>query len=395
MGFYVFGNSQEIRFERQLAKQMVQRLSVQVRDNFYDRELRGLNWQELTRMAINRIEEASSPAEMLSAIHGLIGRLSDSHTHFIAPRRTITRQFGFAAMAFGDVVRIHRIDNDGPAARAGLEVGDRLLRINGVNVTRDNLTSVMMSARVYTPVDVMDILYHRENMPAGTVRVFAQITHEPALVYVTGDEEARTNISPRITVSDDLVGYLQLPTFETDNSTLLRSIVSLRNSRSVILDLRGNAGGSVEAAQYLLGFFQQQSSIVAEMIGRGRRNKIEIEPRRPYLSAPLIVLVDSLSGSSAEIVARHLQLSGRALVLGDRTAGRARASRIFWNRLGSKMVITYGVQIAVGRIVFPQTGVIPDRACIPSVEDLRRNEDRCLREALKLPTRLPLVSRIG
>jgi C-terminal processing protease CtpA/Prc len=94
--------------------------------------------------------------------------------------------------------------------------------------------------------------------------------------------------------------------------------------------------------------------------------------------------------SRAEAFARYFQREKRAIVVGDRTSGQLTAARMFAHRMGVDIAVAYGIQVAVGRWVFPggeeveKLGVEPDVKCIPTEDDLRAHRDRCLSMALSL-----------
>lgn len=77
-----------------------------------------------------------------------------------------------------------------------------------------------------------------------------------------------------------------------------------------------------------------------------------------------------------------------AKMIGDRSSGKVVASRYFPEQIGTDRVIPFGIQISVGKVVFPNTevlentGVTPDVVCLPKTEDLARNADPCLEQAV-------------
>jgi len=113
---------QSVGYERSRAKSILKQVSKNIEKNFYDPELHGLNWKELTDQTRERIEGANSVNEMLTAIFSLVDKLQDSHTVFLPPERVATPQFGFTAKAFGQEIRIYELNEDGPAAKAGFVV---------------------------------------------------------------------------------------------------------------------------------------------------------------------------------------------------------------------------------------------------------------------------------
>ena len=102
------------------------------------------------------------------------------------------------------------------------------------------------------------------------------------------------------------------------------------------------------------------------------------------------MLADSHSASAAEVVARILQMTKRATIIGDVTAGKVNRGHVYGGIGGAVYVIPFGVSITVSRGVMPDglelegRGVTPDLKCLPTEEDLRSAKDPCLDRALEL-----------
>jgi carboxyl-terminal processing protease len=102
------------------------------------------------------------------------------------------------------------------------------------------------------------------------------------------------------------------------------------------------------------------------------------------------VLVDSKSGSASEIFARTVQLTGRGIVIGDRTSGSVMRSRHHPHRSGAETVVTYGVSVTTADVVMPDggrlegRGVVPDEVVLPTTADIAAGRDPVLARALKL-----------
>jgi C-terminal processing protease CtpA/Prc len=102
-------------------------VSKDVQRNFYDPGLKGLDWPTLTEQARQRIRHADHMGEMIGAISALLYQLHDSHTVFIPPGRTVHALYGFKAKPFAEEILVYELDKDGPAAKAGLQLGDRII----------------------------------------------------------------------------------------------------------------------------------------------------------------------------------------------------------------------------------------------------------------------------
>lgn len=116
-----------------------------------------------------------------------------------------------------------------------------------------------------------------------------------------------------------------------------------------------------------------------------------IKPHRPdFSSAPVYILIDSETGSAAELFARHFQRVGKAVVIGDQSSGRVQISRLFSNELGAYTAIPYGAYVSIFRAVFPDNeelegkGVTPDVKCIPTGDQMREHQDPCVAKAVSM-----------
>src|SRR5205807_2629186 len=127
-----------------------------VEKNYYDPKLNGLDWPALTEQARQRIRATQNGGAMMLAIMRLLNELHDSHTFFIPPRITQSADFGFKAKAIGSDIVVYDLTPKGPAARAGLQKGDRLLAINGEPVDRDTVYELMWIYSHVAPVDALD-----------------------------------------------------------------------------------------------------------------------------------------------------------------------------------------------------------------------------------------------
>jgi C-terminal peptidase prc len=375
---------------------MLKRVSKKVEENFYDPNLKGLDWRGLTDEARNRIEKTESELDMYIAIYALTEQLKDSHTAFIPPIRTRSYYYGFDVKAFGDEIRIYDLKKDGPAARVGLQLGDRVWTINQYAVGRHTLDLVMFYFRVLNPWPVMKIAYSRGEQAARTVvQIEAEVKQRPVLTrHITMHELILEMQSQKeefyYNTYDDEIGFVGMPSFLPGTGFFQKLIRKIKKPRAVIIDLRGNIGGSLDSLTYVTGFFQPEPAIIAYEVSRKKREPIKAKTLNPRLPVPLYILVDSQTASAAEVFAHHFQRIGQAVVIGDRTAGRVTISRYFADKIGAGLVTHYGVQVAVSRLVFPDgeelegRGVAPDLVCIPSQEDLNREHDPCLVMALTM-----------
>jgi C-terminal processing protease CtpA/Prc len=102
----------------------------------------------------------------------------------------------------------------------------------------------------------------------------------------------------------------------------------------------------------------------------------------------LIVLVDSESGSAAEVFARVIQLEKRGTVIGDRTSGKVMVSRLYPHQIGLETQVFYAVSVTNADLLMSDgkslegAGVIPDEVMLPTGDDLRALKDPVLARAI-------------
>jgi carboxyl-terminal processing protease len=384
----------QIEYQRARARMMLDVVAKEVAKQYYDAGLRGLDWKTLVAETRARIDKASSDGEMMAVIYSLLQKLQDSHTLFLPPRQTAQPRFGFKAKPFGDEVRVYELKKKGPAERAGLQLGDRILLVNGFRAERASFDLLEFYLRLLRPVTAFDLLITRDGLTTQKLRIEADMKSGKRLVDLTSgtdfwelvreaEDWEEENEYARYSVNDEKIGYLHLSSFNGDKDWLHGLVKKVSRAEALILDLRGNPGGDLESLAYFAGFFTPQPLTMADLVGRKGPEPLKTKPQNPNFTGPVYVLVDSQSASAAEIFARHLQRLTRAAVIGDKTSGRVTAARVFPFQLGTDEIVPYAVEVTVARVVFPgdeqleKIGVTPDHVCIPTADHLKNQQDTC------------------
>lgn len=199
------------------------------------------------------------------------------------------------------------------AAKAGIRRGDRLVAVNGVRVD----TMITDSLRPLT------------RGPEGTKAVFSVV--RPGLndtMHVTVTRQSMPVQNVDITTSlGDKIGYIRLAQFSRSSARELRDSLDqlLRTGLidALILDVRGNPGGLLEAAIEIASVFLPKNSLIVSTLdrsGRRRDYRSTIEPLAPSL--PLAVLIDEQSASASEILAAAIQDHDRGIIIGRPSYGK-------------------------------------------------------------------------
>ncbi len=375
-------------------QRILKEVSETVEKNYYDPRMNGVDWKASTEIARQRIDKADHTGEMVAAITGLLARLNDSHTVFIPPGRTEHPLFGFDAKPFGDEVRLYDVMAKGPADLAGLQIGDRILAVNGFRATRDNIDIMMRYFRFLNPNHTLQLTISRDGAKEHVITVEARLQSEFSKdfshLYNTYARERKEEREPLSKDYESGIVYLRCPSFMTTPHDAGAFVSRAKNARAVILDLRENGGGRTDALEEIVGHFFDEKAKLADFVGRDKTVPVEIKSESPHITAALFVLVDSHSASSSEMLARYVQIRHRGKVVGDRTSARVNAARIFPGVVGLVYSVFYATEIAVARVVMVDgeglegKGVQPDELCVPTSDDLRSGKDPCLNRTLEL-----------
>jgi carboxyl-terminal processing protease len=162
-----------------------------------------------------------------------------------------------------------------------------------------------------------------------------------------------------------------------------------RKHKALILDLRGNPGGSVETLKYLIGGCFEKEIKIGDRIGRSEQKPMIAKLHGHPFTGKLVVLVDSKSASAAELFARVVQIEKRGTVLGDLSSGSVMEAKHYSYKAGIDTVVFYGASITDADIVMTDgkslehNGVVPDEIMLPSAEDLANGRDPVLARAVE------------
>jgi C-terminal processing protease CtpA/Prc len=374
--------------------EIVNEVARLVQENYYDPQLKGIAWKSALQQARDRINNAENEGQMAAAIVGLLARLEDSHTYYLRPYRLEPVILGFRAKMFGDQARIYDIMPGGPAEQAGLKLGDRILGIQDFAVNRNIFDMEFRYFAFVDPVADLKLTVSRSGDPPKTYIVHGKqpATSSKDFVklyedYNRKEDKEEENIKAKLDA--DGVAYLRFPSFSISPSAANSMVGSVRGAKALVLDLRDNGGGYETTMKEMAGRFVAEPGLMVTGFSRRKREEIMVKPHDP-LPIPLVVLIDSHSASASEVFARFMQLKKRAVVIGDRSAGKVHRANMFFGVGGIVYMIPFGVAITVSRAVMPDGveledhGVVPDQMCIPSEDDLRSGKDPCLEKAKAL-----------
>ncbi len=325
----------------------------------------------LTHIENSYVEEVDQDALIQGAIRGMTETL-DPHSTYLDPEEFQMLMSDTAGRFAGIGVEIGVRDGwltvmsvfeDGPAAAAGLQAGDRFLHIEG-RAARDMRISESIRLVRGEPGTELHVGIRREGEEEDL-----QITLRRAYIEVDAVETTRF---------EDGLLYVRIRAFQETTSEDLRSAIDAAveagGVRGILLDLRNNPGGLLREAIAVSDAFLEDGMIVATR-GRGGQElqRANARSRGTYPAEwPIVVLVNGYSASAAEIVAAALQDHQRATIAGVRTFGKGSVQNIIQLEDGGAMKLTIArYYTASGRSVQAR-GVEPDLHIEPFSEDAVR-----------------------
>jgi C-terminal processing protease CtpA/Prc len=380
--------------DRGRAQEMLQTVAAEVRKHYYDPEFHGLDWDEKVEEAKQKIAKATSMNMAMSHIAAALDTLNDSHTFFIPPEHANRVLYGFQYQIFGDRCLVIRVQQHSDAEAKGIHVGDEVLTLNTYNVNRDDFWKVEYVFSILRPQPVLELVLQDPSGNRRQVEVTAKIIEGPPVRSLwSRDLEqslARFLMAPRYWRTGNQLLVLKVPEFFFSDVQVADMIGKARKYQSLIVDLRGNPGGSVEALKYFVSGMFHGKVKIADRVGR-KEMKPEVAKGilGPFMGK-LVVLVDSGSASAAELFARVVQLEKRGLVIGDHTSGSVMEAQRFGERMGKDKLIFYGASITEQDLIMTDgrslehTGVAPDEIVLPTPQDLVNGRDPVLARAAEI-----------
>jgi carboxyl-terminal processing protease len=305
----------------------------------------------------NYVEQVSMKDLIYGALNGMTKSL-DPFSSFFTPKQYESfiqetgGEFGGVGieigMEKGRPVVISPIEGT-PAFRAGIKPGDVILEVNGEDTSNMSLIDVVQRIRGKVGTKVQLTIYRKG------VEKPMKIELERALIKIE---------SVRWTTLGD-VGYIKLSQFnENVGVQMERALKELTSQRvkGIILDLRNDPGGLLSEAVNVADLFLPEGKLVVYTRSRNGETQKYFARRKPAVpdDLPVIVLINKGSASASEIVAGALQDYKRAIILGEKSFGKASVQNIIPLEDGSALKLTVAYYYTpLGRLIHNK-GIVPD-----------------------------------
>jgi carboxyl-terminal processing protease len=390
------------RIERERALTMLSNIKDQLKKNYYDPTIRGMDVEARFKAAEEKVKQASSLGQAFGVIAQVLLDLDDSHTKFYPPSRPERVEYGWEMQMIGDECYVTAVKPGSDAAAQGLKEGDRIIAVERFQPTRKEFWKMRYFYNTLSPRAGLNVVVQSPGGQPREMNLRAKVTPGKRVIDLNNNLEVNAILREmeddaklgRHRYYEDIGGVFvwKMPAFDLEDSGVDEVMSKARGRRAIVLDLRGNSGGYETTLQRLLGHFFEQDLKMAEVKTRKETKPVIAKTRGKgsLFDGKVIVLIDSDSGSASEVFARIMQLEKRGTVIGDRSAGAVMRSIFRTYDMGTERIVTWGANITNADVIMSdgksleKVGVIPDELILPQPVDMAAKRDVALARALEL-----------
>lgn len=318
-----------------------------------------------------------------AAIQGIITALNDTHTEYLTAAQlkagalSLDSSYDGIGASVSDstgVVTIVTPFRDSPAEGAGIRQGDIVLSVDGESL--EGWTSDMAVERIrgqqgtqvvlevqHTDGTIETLKITRGNIPIESVYI------EPNLEVIPG-ESAETLVDRDGALVTD-IAYVNITQFHDRTLAELRTKlgdVENKGYRGLIIDLRGNPGGLLQATVDVADEFLDRGTIISEVDADGKSKSWSAKSGGLSTKLPIVVLQDGGSASGAEVLAAALRDNGRAQIVGVRSFGKGTVNQLQPLKNCGDPAGCGALYLSVGRWLTPNGDQIEGLGVKPDIE---------------------------
>lgn len=376
-----------------------------VNETYFDPEFGGLDWDAVHAKYEPLIAAAQNDEWFYGAINKMLFELNVSHIAVVPPQEKeqlepVLSAEGSAGIDVrlldGDAV-ITSVQPGSPGEQAGLRPGLVVQSLNGKTVEQ-------WASEVWSIPPLHERNEHKRVTSKLQEQSYGPLNTTLALVYLDAYGEAhettlqRVQRNGRVVLGDEFppfyvefesrrldeeIGYIRFNAFLPPiDQRFPEALESLRNMRGLIIDLRGNHGGVFPVRKALAEQLVQERELFWSYKGRDSIQEVYLEPVPNAYSGPLVVLIDVMSASSAEEFSGALQAIGRAVVVGERSAGICVVADVMQLPNGAVLMYPTAQSRTADGTVLEGRGVIPDIAVSLERSQLLEGIDAQLKAAI-------------
>ena len=308
----------------------------------------------------------------------MMSYLGDKYTTYMNTNKTdeltkeLSGKYDGIGISVTDTGVIVEVFDDSPAKKAGIEPNDKIINVNGTDISEDNTAQISSLIQGSKDKNVNLKVKRGEE-----VKEFNNIKIENL-------------ISPSImvrdlSIDDKKIGYIHISKFTaTLTEQMKKALNNFGDLNSLIIDVRGNNGGYLSAAQDTSSLFLEKNRVIYSLEGKDGTKEYKDETDE-HTNYPIFVLIDNKSASASEILAGALKDSYGATLVGNTTYGKGKVQETYKLDDGSMVKYTSARWLRPNGQCVDGEGIEPDfMVKIETNEEIGEVKDTQLEKVLEL-----------
>lgn len=356
-----------------------------VKEKHFDPTFGGVDWDKVREEYSPQVELVKNDQELYKLLQRMLGELHQSHFNIIPPEAIVPKDsegvqtggIGIDVRIINDQAVITRVQAGSPAERAGLHAGF------AITVAGDSETGELFSrfansaesAAVKRLRMARAVIAKLDGSPGTAVQVSYEDGRNQKKTLTVVREARQGILSPafgnfpaqyaefearRLTKG---IGYIRFSMFVIPLMEKIRAAIrSMADAPGIIFDLRGNPGGFGGMSGGIAGLLETREISLGTMRLRSGYQNFAVFPQANPYRGPVVILIDGGSASTSEVFAAGMQEIGRAVIVGERSAGAALPS--VFGKLPTGALFQY----AIADFRTPKGVVVEGRGVIPDIE---------------------------
>ncbi len=298
----------------------------------------------------NYVDKGVTREQLLeAAIRGMMKEL-DPYSNYVAPsdvtafRTSIDQKFGGIGLQVGVQNRILTVTSPiagSPAYKAGVQSGDQIVEIEGKAALGLSIDQAVDRLKGDPGTEVSFTIQRPSTGERKVIKVKREIVQLETVLGASrsGDDSWNYVLNPKSNI-----GYVRITAFSQETAGQLQRVVrrlTRDGMRGLILDLRFNPGGLLTSAVEISDLFVNEGDMIVTVKNRVGKEERKMATKSAKLRGfPLVVLVNRFSASASEVVSACLQDHKRAVVVGERTWGKASVQQVMELEGGGALKLT-------------------------------------------------------
>lgn len=328
------------------------------------------------------IGEIDDKKMLETAIKGYVAGVGDEYTEYYTPdemqEEYETAMGNYVGIGIYMIVNYEEgyidvvdVMKNSPALEAGLKKEDRILKVDGEEITSENVEELANAIKGEEGTKVkLEVKREKEILEIEIERKRIEVSHINSEML------------------EDNIGYIQVLDFDGGTSEEFRENyekLKEKGATSLIIDIRSNGGGVVDESINMLEMICEKDSILLIETDKNGKEEIIKSQENPIINIPIVVLVNEYSASASEIFAGALKDNNKATIIGTKTYGKGVIQTLIRLSDGSGLKMTTEEYCTPSRNKINKVGIEPNIVVeLPEdIEELTKENDTQLKKAIE------------